>query len=51
VGHYDLVVVAAALPVGTRELIGADVLPAMRSGAELINVGRGESVEAAQSHG
>lgn len=45
VGDYDLVVVAAALTAGTRGLINADVLGAMRSGAELINVGRGEIVD------
>lgn len=45
-----LVVVAAALAVGTRGLIGADVLPAMRSSAELINWPRGNRSKP-QSHG
>jgi phosphoglycerate dehydrogenase-like enzyme len=44
-GDYDLIVVAAALTEQTRGLIGADVLGAMRSGAELLNVGRGEIVD------
>jgi phosphoglycerate dehydrogenase-like enzyme len=44
-GAYDLIVVAAALTEQTRGLISADVVRAMRSTAELINVGRGEIVD------
>jgi phosphoglycerate dehydrogenase-like enzyme len=44
-GDYELVVVAAALAAGTRGLVGADVLQAIRSGAELVNVGHGEIVD------
>jgi phosphoglycerate dehydrogenase-like enzyme len=45
VGDYDLVVAAAALTAGTRGLIGTELLRAMRSGAELSNVGRREIVD------
>ncbi len=45
VGDYDHVVVAAALTAGTRGLISADVLGAMRRGEQPVDVGRGEIVD------
>ncbi len=41
---YDYVVLAAPLTDRTRGLVNLDVLTAMKSGARLINVGRGELV-------
>ncbi|WP_457963633.1 D-2-hydroxyacid dehydrogenase [Arthrobacter sp. D1-29] len=42
---YDYVVLAAPLTADTKNLVGADVLNAMKQSARLINVGRGELVD------
>src|SRR5699024_7412808 len=45
-GDFDYVVVVAPLTPATRNIVDADVLAAMKPTARLINVGRGESVDA-----
>ncbi|GAB3562944.1 D-2-hydroxyacid dehydrogenase [Spelaeicoccus albus] len=45
-GDFDYVIVVAPLTPATRNLVDADVLAAMKPTARLINVGRGESVDA-----
>ncbi|MCK8615523.1 D-2-hydroxyacid dehydrogenase [Gordonia sp. C13] len=45
VGHFDNVVTIAPLTPQTAGMIDADVLAAMKPGAHLINVGRGELVD------
>ncbi|MCH8564284.1 D-2-hydroxyacid dehydrogenase [Nesterenkonia sp. LB17] len=45
IGGFDHIINAAPLTAQTTGLIGAQSLAAMRSGAHLINIGRGESVD------
>lgn len=44
-GEYDWVIVATPATADTRAMIGADELAAMKQGAWLINVGRGDMVD------
>lgn len=45
IGAFDHVINAAPLTAETTGLIGAQSLAAMRTGAHLVNIGRGESVD------
>ncbi|UZX04609.1 D-2-hydroxyacid dehydrogenase [Arthrobacter sp. CDRTa11] len=47
VHDYDYVVLAAPLTADTQNLVGAEVLTAMKPSARLINVGRGQLVDTA----
>ncbi|MFZ3454270.1 D-2-hydroxyacid dehydrogenase [Arthrobacter sp. 7Tela_A1] len=44
-GRYDYVILAAPLTSGTRGMLNREVLAAMRPGAVVVNMGRGELVD------